>query len=247
MPTEPVKTTPHEEALREAYKAWEHSYVHTTESSYGHLKAAIEAYEQAKPKAEPLGELHLEDAYTDPHTDCPTHPIRVNGWSERIRVYGDRPFAERVFARLAHPAPAAPTEGGEDRELRSLASPSDEVLNIGLRALQDWSEPYVAPRESGVALDMDISQEDADYFNQLGRERLRPLWMAWAKHLSKATPSPAPSSSPAPTEKLVEALKAAEAILAKVAPLSASANTALFKVRAALSLTEQPVQKEGER
>lgn len=38
-----------ERALRAAYIAWEHSYTKTTGSSFDHLRAAILAYESARP------------------------------------------------------------------------------------------------------------------------------------------------------------------------------------------------------
>lgn len=58
---------------------------------------------------------------------------------------------------------------------------SDAVLNDILKATGEWCEPYTAPRESGVPVDNDISQEDADSINADGRERYRGiLAIAWS-------------------------------------------------------------------
>jgi hypothetical protein len=50
---------------------------------------------------------------------------------------------------------------------------TDEMLNAHIKALGDWAEAFTAERESGVPVDCDISQEDADFFNEEERKRLR--------------------------------------------------------------------------
>ena len=50
---------------------------------------------------------------------------------------------------------------------------TDEMLNAHIKALGDWAEAFTAERESGVSVDCDISQEDADFFNEEERRRLR--------------------------------------------------------------------------
>lgn len=56
--------------------------------------------------------------------------------------------------------------------------PSDEFINAFLKAEGSFIEAQEAPRESGVALDMDISQEDADAFNAEARNNFRRCWAA---------------------------------------------------------------------
>lgn len=56
--------------------------------------------------------------------------------------------------------------------------PSNDFINAFLKAEGSFIEPYEAPRESGVAVDMDISQEDADAFNAEARNNFRRCWIA---------------------------------------------------------------------
>ena len=55
---------------------------------------------------------------------------------------------------------------------------TDAMVEAGIRAIGEWMEPYTAPRESGVALDGDITAEDAVFFNLEAIERSRPFLSA---------------------------------------------------------------------
>ena len=56
------------------------------------------------------------------------------------------------------------------------AVPSDEFINAFLKADGSFVYPHVALRESGVPVDMDISQDDADAFNAEARNQFRASW-----------------------------------------------------------------------
>lgn len=55
---------------------------------------------------------------------------------------------------------------------------TDEQIIAGIKAINEWLVPYTAPRESGVALDGDITQADADQINKEWIEHYRPFLQA---------------------------------------------------------------------
>jgi len=52
------------------------------------------------------------------------------------------------------------------------AKADDGALTAAIKSLGEWSEPFTAERESGVAVDADISQEAADWFNAEAKKDL---------------------------------------------------------------------------
>ena len=49
--------------------------------------------------------------------------------------------------------------------VEAIRDPSPEILEAMVRASGGWVEPYKAPRESGVPVECDISDEDAAFIN----------------------------------------------------------------------------------
>lgn len=92
---------------------------------------------------------------------------------------------------------------------------SDIVLNEILKKVGEWCEPYTAPRESGVAVDGDISQADADRINADSRERYRGI-LAIALPALSAWNARAPAQSAGDGE-MYAALLAVNKIIAEAA------------------------------
>jgi hypothetical protein len=67
---------------------------------------------------------------------------------------------------------------------------SDDFIDAFLKADGSWVEAYEAPRESGVAVDMDMPQIDADEFNAEARESFRSAWIAASGSHSPAGKAP---------------------------------------------------------
>jgi hypothetical protein len=129
-----------------------------------------------------------------PECDCP--PAVPPGWIDAAALQAAREIAAITWT---YTSKVAAIQGIVAREMMRAASqvPStqenvkpnvaaleafgaaqapvitDEMLNAHIKALGDWAEAFTAERESGVPVDCDISQEDADFFNEEERKRLR--------------------------------------------------------------------------
>lgn len=56
--------------------------------------------------------------------------------------------------------------------------PTDAMLRAACEAAGWWAKPYTAPRECGVPIECDMSQEDADLINKDGMEAMRKQYKA---------------------------------------------------------------------
>ena len=71
--------------------------------------------------------------------------------------------------------------------------PTREMCEAAVRRGGGWADSYIAPRESGVPLDCDISQEDADEINRLSCTEAA---LDYAAMLSASPPVSVPQSEP---------------------------------------------------
>jgi len=62
--------------------------------------------------------------------------------------------------------------------IADVPAATDEAIIAGIKAINEWCVPYTAPRESGVAIDGDITQADADSINAEWIEHYRPFLVA---------------------------------------------------------------------
>lgn len=76
------------------------------------------------------------------------------------------------------------------------AQATDAMAEAAVRAAGGWVEPYTAPRESGVLVESDISQADADRFNA---ETMAEFKTAYVQLLA-AAPKPEGSAEATPDE-----------------------------------------------
>jgi hypothetical protein len=65
---------------------------------------------------------------------------------------------------------------------QSPAELTDEMIEAYLRSEGEWAEPFTAERESGVAVECDLSQTDADWINSDTAARLRRMYAALSAH-----------------------------------------------------------------
>lgn len=56
--------------------------------------------------------------------------------------------------------------------------PTEAMLDAAMKEMGEYVEPYTAPRESGVAIECDISAEDAAEFNAETKGNYRRLFWA---------------------------------------------------------------------
>ena len=118
--------------------------------------------------------------------------IYLRGWNEGVEraaelleEEGSGTPAEKIRVLLDR---AFPVPSTQEKPLRKgQAAPSDAFIDAFHKAEGSFIEAYEAPRESGVAMDLDISQDDADAFNAEARNSFR---RAWASALTSTQEKP---------------------------------------------------------
>jgi len=100
---------------------------------------------------------------------------------------------------------------------------TDEMLNAHLKATGAWVEPHEAETECGVAIECDLTQEDADQINSDQRDDLRT---GYAAMLAAGPQGQSLADSSGPNPGAIGARKGADALTGVAPVASAPTNSA---------------------
>ena len=110
---------------------------------------------------------------------------------------------------------------------------TDEMLNAHLKATGAWVEPHEAETECGVAIECDLTQEDADQINSDQRDDLRT---GYAAMLAAGPQGQSLADSSGPNPGAIGARKGADALTGVAPVASAPTNSADAPAGALLDL-----------
>ena len=127
--------------------------------------------------------------------------VQINCVDSRPR--GTRAEAAAFWNRRPSPSAVEAAEVVDDET-------TPEMIRAGMDSLGWWIEPYNAPRESGVAIDSDMSEADAAFYNVQQMDAIADLYRA----MRAASPPPASPSAPQGVEvRALEDLRTAVAAI----------------------------------